>query len=424
MMLRMVGCNHRQAAVELRERLAFTPEQVTSALAEFRRRYPDTEAVLLSTCNRVELYTMGSDAANHPNDPAIDFLADWHQLPVDQLSKQLARQSGNSAIEHLFHVAASLDSMVVGEPQIAAQVKDAYDLSVQSGAAGPITHLTFQAASRVAKRIARETGVHQRRVSIPSVAICEVAAEFYESLVGKKVVVIGAGEMAEEALRYLRDRQASEVSIINRSFDRAARLAASFAVSPVPWERLDHELLNADIVVSTTSAQEPIVTVDHYAPLHEQRYQRPILVLDLAVPRDFDPAIGQLDGVYLYSVDDLEAACQRNRKEREKEYPKARRIIDEELQRLLGDMQHRGTGPVIQQLRQQADAWKRDELLRLYNKLEKSNLDDAARKDIERAFDRLVNKLLHLPMESLREAADQPNQAGLLDALRKLFKLR
>jgi glutamyl-tRNA reductase len=421
----MVGCNHRQASVDLRERLAFPPEAAEAALRELHRRYPDQEAVLLSTCNRVELYTAANDERALPTpDALLNFLADWHQLPIQALRQQLVEHSGSPAVNHLFHVASSLDSMVVGEAQISSQVKQAYELAIKAETAGPLMHAAFQAASRVAKRVARETAIHRRRVSIPSVAICEVAAEFFSSLDDKRILVIGAGEMAEESLRYLRDTGASDVVITNRTMARADQLVAGGFGRAVPWEKLDEQLVAADLVISTTSAEEPIVSLQRFLALHEARFQRLLLILDLAVPRDFDPEIDDLPGTYLYSVDDLQAACNRNLVERTKEYPKAERIIQEEASRLMADVQHRGTGPVIRQLRDQADQVKQEELSRLLARLERTGIDPQSRTEIEQAFERLVNKLLHPPLASLRQAAEQDSaHHGLLDALRRLFQL-
>jgi len=424
-MWRMVGCNHRQASVDLRERLAFTSEEAEAALRELRRRSPDQEAVLLSTCNRVELYTAASDQGGMlPSDELLRFLADWHRLPVSDLQEHLVQHNGPSAVNHLFHVASSLDSMVVGEAQIASQVKQAYELSIKADAAGPLMHAAFQAASRVAKRVARETAIHRRRVSVPSVAICEVATEFFSSLTDKRILLIGAGEMADESMRYLREAGVQHVLVTNRTQTRAEQLIVTHFGQVVPWEQLNQQLIDADLVISTTSAEQPLVTYDQFLRLHEARFQRLLLILDLAVPRDFDPQIADLPGTYLYSVDDLQSACDKNLAERTKEYPKAERIIQEEATRLLADVQHRGTGPVIRQLREQAAQAKQDELTRLFARLERAGIDPQVRSEIEQSFERLVNKLLHPPLASLRHAAeDGASHNGLLEALRRLFQL-
>lgn len=423
MKLQMVGCSHRDAAVELREKLSFTPEQARAALDAFRETYPASEAVLLSTCNRVELYTATGDAeAGLPDrQAAIDFLAQCRGVSSEEIFETLIYRTGAEAVEHLFTVAASLDSMVVGEAQILNQVKQAYEIANARGATGPLTHAVFQAASHAAKRVQRETKIHRRRVSIPSVAVGEVAKEFFDSIDDKSVLLIGAGEMGQETMRYLCDWGARDVVIVNRSEDRAAALAAELGGRVAPWHALSDHVARADLVVSTTGASEPVVTAEMFTSIHEARFQRLLLILDLAIPRDFDPRIGDAAGVYLYAVDDLQAACERNRKEREREWPQAQKIIAEETRKFIADLHHRATGPVIRRLREQAEQTKQEELKRLLGRLEKYEIDDGAYADIEQGFDRLVNKLLHPPLSSLRDDAARGGSQGLLEALRRLF---
>jgi len=332
-------------------------------------------------------------------------------------------RSGTEAVSHLFAVAASLDSMVVGETQILSQVKEAYDLACSTGSAGPLTHAAFQAASRVAKRVQRETTIHRKRVSVPSVAIGEVASEFFETLSGKTVVLLGAGDMGRETMRYLIDAGADDIRILNRTPERGRELAETFGARSMAWDDLDRALIEADLLIGTTSSPEPIVNARRFRVARESRYERVLLVLDLAVPRDVDPAIGELDDVYLYSVDDLQAACERNRQERQRQWPKAKLIIDEETQRFVNELHHRATGPVIQRLREHADEIRREEWQRLSNKLSQMSLPDEAHREIEKSLDRLINKLLHPPLASLREAAMDGHQRGLLEAIKRLFSL-
>ncbi len=313
--------------------------------------------------------------------------------------------------------------MVVGEAQILSQVKQAYDLACAGGSAGPLTHSVFQAANRAAKRVQQETQIHRRRLSVPSVAVGEVIPEVFDTLRGKRVVICGAGEMGEETLRYLTAANASDVRVLNRNYARAVTLSESFGVTPERWERLPDEVVAADVLIGTTSSAEPIVDMAAFMPLHGKRKGRVLLILDLAVPRDFEPSIGGMSGVYLYGIDDLKAACERNRRERQKEWPKAKQIIAEETERFIEQIQHRATGPVIQRLRGQANELKNDELQRLRNKLMLDELDPAIQKEIEKSFDRLINKLLHPPLASIRDDAAEGHSKGLLEAVRHLFKL-
>jgi glutamyl-tRNA reductase len=423
MKLQMIGCSHHDTAVEFREKISFSTDQVGEALRAFRRRFPAGELVLLSTCNRVELYATGGGEEEFGPNEFAEFLADRHQLSPAEIVDQMICRGGQEAVDHLFTVACSLDSMVVGEAQILSQVKQAYDLACHTDSAGPLTHSVFQSAIRTAKRVQQETSVHRRRVSVPSVAVGEVASEVFDSLRDKRVVLCGAGEMGEETLRYLKQAGASDIRILNRSYERAVTLAETFQAEPVLWESLDESIVDADLLIGTTSAPEPILDQTAFAPLHSKRNERVLLILDLAVPRDFDPRIGKMSGIYLYGIDDLQTACERNQRERKKELPKAKQIIAEESERFMVALNHRATGPVIQQLRTQAQDVKRDELERLLNKLESSGLDPSVNKEIEKSFDRLINKLLHPPLSSLRDDAAEGHARGLLEALRHLFNL-
>lgn len=423
MKLQMIGCSHHDAAVEFREKISFSTDEVNAALVNFRERYPSAELVLLSTCNRVELYATGGNDFHVDQDAVVGFLADQQQLRPDEVLEKMIYRVGSDAVEHLFTVASSLDSMVVGEAQILSQVKQAYDQACNSGAAGPLTHSVFQAANRAAKRVQHETSIHRRRVSVPSVAVGEVAAEVFDTLSNKRVVLCGAGEMGEETLRYLKQAGASDLCVLNRTYERAVALAAEFGAESAPWETLTEQIVDADLIIGTTSAAEPILTEATFRPLQLKRRNRELLILDLAVPRDFESSIGDLPSVYLYGIDDLQTACERNRRERKKEWPKAKQIIKEETERFLQAINHRATGPVIRRLRNQAQEIKSDELDRLINKLQLANGDQVAKKEIEKSFDRLINKLLHPPLSSLRDDAADGHKRGLVEALRQLFQL-
>lgn len=422
MKLCMVGCSHHRSSVTVRERLAFTPEQTVVALRQLQERYPGCEAVLLSTCNRVELY-VAADASCEP--PATSdlaaFLAEFHGLDLPEIAGDLFAHSQQEALQHLFMVAASLDSMVMGEAQILSQVRQAFAAAQQEQTAGLWMRRILDAVNRVAKRVTTETEITRRRVSIPSVAVADYVKQLFETLEDKRVLLIGAGEMGEETLRYLAAEGTRDIVIVNRHQKRGEDIASRVGGTVAPWEQLMPRLEWADLVVSTTGAREPIVTESQFRLIEERRAQRLLFILDLAVPRDFDPAIGDCSNVYLYCIDDLQEICLRNRQAREKEWPHARRIVEEETDRFAADITHRTSGPTIQRLKQQADQLKTDELTRLMNKL--GDLDGRSRQEIERAFDRLVNKLLHAPLESLRDEASQGPPHRLLDALRRLFQI-
>jgi glutamyl-tRNA reductase len=415
MKIQMVGCSHHRSSVEVRERIAFSPDQARTALVRLRERYPTSEAVLLSTCNRVELYMAAEQPDACPShEEMVTFFAEFHGINSSEIFDDLFERTGEDVVRHLFTVAASLDSMVVGEAQIVAQVKQAYEMARTGDSAGPLLHTAFQAAIRVAKRVATETAIQQKRLSIPSVAVADFAKQFFERFDDKRILVIGAGEMGEETLRYLIDEAARDITIINRSFERAAELAGKTLGRAQPWNQLSDLLVDADIVVSTTGATEPIVTGAMFELIAARRAQRTLFILDLAMPRDFDPAVGDFNGVYLYTIDDLRKVCDGNRKAREKEWPRAQHIIEEETQRFMRELYHRATGPTIKRLKERADEMKRDELSRLLHKL--GPVDDKLRDEVSRSFDRLINKLLHPPLESLRDeaAAGTPHACSML----------
>ena len=430
MKLRMIGCSHHDTPLEMREQVAFSSEQITQALWSLKEQFPGTEAVLLNTCNRVELYWGSSHEDKIATQEAIErFLSEFHRVGLRTIQEHFKVRHDGQAVEHLFTVVSSIDSLVVGESQIPAQVRSAYDRSKLEGAAGAVMHSLFQHANQVSKRVTTETEIHRRRVSVPSVAVSEVASEFYERFDDKNIVVIGSGQMGVETLQYLLDAGARNIVIVNRSLDKAQSVAdqmsaaAKFELRAEPWDALDRLLAWADLVVSTTGAAEPIVTESRLKPILAKRTRPNLLILDLAVPRDFEPAIARLPSVYLYSVDDLQSVCQRNEAFRKQQLPKARKIIDEEVQKILADWNLRQSGDTIRALRDQADLIRDSELLRLFSKQSMQELNAEAHQEILQAVDRVINKLLHGPLQSLREAPHEDHRESLATAIRRLFKL-
>ncbi|HLA84433.1 MAG TPA: glutamyl-tRNA reductase [Thermoguttaceae bacterium] len=422
MRLRVVGCSHHNAPIEIREPLAFDRQQARDAIDAWRTRYSDVEAVLLSTCNRVELYLAAESGEVPCKNAVAAFLADFHDLCPDETREHLVDLTDRDAIVHLFRVACSLDSMVVGEPQILAQVKQAYEAAVERDSVGTLLHEAFQGAIRVARRVDSETDIHRHHVSVPSVAVADFGKRIFQRFDDKKVLVIGAGEMADQTLRYLQHEGSREPAVLNRNPSKAEELARRWQGKALAWDRLDEALAAADVVVSTTGANEPIVTLARFHEIEKTRRSRPLFILDLAVPRDFEPAIGDRPDVYLYCIDNLEAACERNLLARWRHLPAAERIVQQEADDYFADARHRATGPMIESLRRGWQAPKQAELERLYKKL--PQLDDQSRQEIDQAFDRLLNKLLHGPMESLRREARHGIPSALTDALVKLFHLK
>lgn len=424
MNVQVVYCNHHTADLAVRERLAFSSEEQTlRAYEELQTRFPDSEHVLVSTCNRIELYTAQEDSEAKPTHLELArFFSEFHKLPLDEFLDDLLEQTGVQAVRHLFEVASSIDSMVLGENQIVNQVKAAYELAQKGNANGPLTNSLFQRAIEVSRRVRHETALSEGRISIASVAVGEFGRGIFSSFNDKTVLVLGAGEMAEETLRYLTNEGVERVIVCNRSPERAERLAAEFAGEARPWEQLDLLLADADVIVSTTGASEPVVDRARFQQVRAKTGQKPVFILDLGAPRDFDPGVGTIDdGVFLYDIDNLEATCERNRKERHREIEKAQAIIAEETARFTHDLHHKATGPIIKRLREHWHEISRDELELLYRKL--PELEPRERDAIEKSIERIVNKLLHPPLETLREEAREGTPHGLLDAIRRLFHL-
>ena len=425
MNLQVIYCNHQTASLDIRERLAFTDEeQLADAYTQLRDRFPNSEAVVLSTCNRVELYTAQENAAAAPtHDELAGFLSNFHGVPVEEFLGDLLQHSGAEAVGHLFRVCSSIDSMVLGEPQIVSQVKEAYRQAEANEACGPLTNALFQCAIRVSKRVRSETRLAEGRVSIASVAVGEFARGIFDRFDDKTVLVIGAGEMAEETLQYLQDDGVRDVLVVNRNPERARELAAKWGGNGFGMDRLEELLPGADVVVAATGADQPIVDVEMFARVRDGQRDRPVFVLDLGAPRDVAPEVSGLDdNVFLYDVDDLQETCERNRKSRSQEIVRALSIIENESDRFMQDVYHRATGPIVKRLREQWSDVSQKEMDRLRSKL--SHLGDADIDQVEQTENRIVNKLLHPPLEALRDEARDGTPHGLLDALSRLFHIR
>jgi glutamyl-tRNA reductase len=424
MNVQVLFCNHLTADLSVRERLAFSSEdQILRAYGELRRRFPSSEHVVVSTCNRIELYTAQEEPGDAPTASELArFFSEFHHVPLEEFLDDLLERTGAEAVRHLFEVASSIDSMVLGESQIVSQVKAAYDIATKGNANGPLTNALFQRALTVSRRVRTETELSEGRISIASVAVGEFGRSIFDRFDDKTILVIGAGEMAEETLRYLQHEGAKEIVVVNRTQARAERLAGEFGGTSRPIEELDVWLGRADVIVSTTGADRPIVDAARFRRARQHSHERPVFILDLGAPRDFEPAVASVDeGVFLYDIDDLERTCQRNRTARTAEIVRARAIIEEETARFMHDIYHKATGPIVQRLRERWHEVSRGEMDLLFRKLSHLNPEDRAA--VQRTVERIVNKLLHPPLETLRDEAREGPPHGLLDAIRRLFHL-
>lgn len=454
MKIRMLGLDHKTAPIAVREEFSFSPAETAAFLQKWNETFPDFEAVLVSTCNRTELY-VGSQNGSLPASGAIlDLIADQKGTRGKETAEKNRSETEGAnlderndkkddsgpkddsdgippfiqiredaeAVDHLFSVAASLESMVLGEPQILAQIKEAYRIAADEGTVGIMTHSAFQNALKAAKRVSAETDIFRHRISLPAIAVSDFALEIFEKLSDKRTLVLGAGEMAEETLRYLVDAGGKEIVVANRSREKGDALADRFGGSSVDWNARFAELAKADLVIAATGAVEPIVTPTDYQKIASERRGRPLFLVDLSVPRNLDEKLGQFPNVYLYSIDDLKETCRRNRKSRDQEVPKAKRILRQETDSFMKEIRLRDFGALIRELRAQWNLVKDSEVERLFHKCH--DLGEREQEEIRYAFDRLLNKLLHQPMKSLRSENEKERGGGLLEAMMKLFRPR
>jgi glutamyl-tRNA reductase len=423
--LTVIGCHVRTAPVELRERLAFTDALRDRSTQELATRF-GVEAMILSTCNRVELI-LGRPVPEESRplldlDDAARFLAECHAASPPDIRPLLYRHDDQAAVQHLFRVASSLDSLVVGEGQIAGQIRQSYDAARTSGTTGPLLNTVIPQALRAAKRVRTETGIAQGHVSISSVAI-DFVRQVYDHFGDKTVLVIGAGKMGRLTLKHLQELKPRRIVVTNRSAEKAAEVARDCGGEAVPWDQLDRVLIEADLVLSTTGASEPIFTRDRYLQtIAPHRSGRPLVILDIAVPRDFDPAIHDGDRVCVFNIDDLSAVREKTLTQRRRHIAPAEAIVDHEVNAFFADWNRRRSGPVIRQLTAEFDRVRSGVVSPLLSKWN-GKLTPDEKKQLEYAFQLFQNQLLHGPIAALQDASRADEHHPLLDALRKLFRL-
>ena len=416
MQLALVGLSHKTAPVEIRERLAFSNDALRSALTSLVDRRRVNEAMILSTCNRVEV------VAESPDDRLIrDFICEFHQISHDSVSSHLYSYRNVDAIRHVFRVTASLDSMVIGEPQILGQVKEAFRIAMDAGTVGMHLSALMNRAFAVAKKVRSETGISQSAVSV-SYAAVELARKIFGDLSGKTVMIIGASKMGELAAKHLRRAGASSVLVTNRTFERAVELAKVFEGAAVPFEHFTDHMTGADIVITSTGAPHFIIGRSLAEQVIHRRKNKPIFFIDIAVPRDIDPAVNQIDNAFLYDIDDLQQVIDANLKERFKEAMRAEQIVDDEVEAFCLKMQTRDVVPTIVQLRESLEKVRRDEIER--NRRHLKDLSPEQQAAVDQITKSIVNKILHPPIEQLKQMAHDPQGADLADLIRKIFNVK
>lgn len=414
----VVGVNHKTAPVAVREQLAFALQDLAVPLQRFRHPTVD-ELVILSTCNRVEFYldvhdTEAGCAA------CVEFIAAHHRLQPAQFVPHLSQGYDIEAVRHLFRVAASLDSMVLGEPQILGQVKTAYLAARAAGRTGAVLTQLFERALGVGKRIRHETGINDHAVSV-SYAAVELAKKIFESLQQRTVMVVGAGDTAELAARHLVRQGVTTVFVANRTAERATQLAQTLPAKAIPWESLSAHLVHTDIVISSTSAPHPVISKAMVQEVMRARKGRPMFFIDIAVPRDIEPTVNTLDSVFLYDIDALAHVVEANRRERQREALAAEELVWREVQQFQQWLETRDAVPTIVALRQYAEKIGYAELNKTLAKL--GPLDERQRRLIEELTTRMVNKFLHTPTVNLKRVARHERLRDDVALVRAMFEL-
>jgi glutamyl-tRNA reductase len=409
----VAGLNHKTAPIELRERLAIGPDVLPETTMALLAEPGVTEAMILSTCNRVELFV-----AHNGLEPALpEFLATRFSLDCNQIAPHLYLHRDENAIRHLFRVAASLDSMVVGEAQILGQVKHSWNVAKQLGAVrGPMDRL-LQGAFSAAKRVRAETEIGSSSVSIASVAV-DLARRIFGSLEGKRILLIGAGKMSELAARHLMQHGADSLLVTNRTQERAVRLASQFLGEAVPFENLPARAHEADIIITSTGSSQHIIGVEQAQAILHRRRNRPVFLIDIAVPRDVDPQINRLEGIFLYDIDDLQQVAAANLVDRGKEADRAEAIIAEETERFHRRIRTVDITPVLMHVQAKTEEMRQAELHRARRLLQ--SLTPEQQIAVDSLTRGLMNKFLHLPLQALKTAARE-GDASSLEAIGSVF---
>jgi glutamyl-tRNA reductase len=412
----VIGVNHKSAPVEVRERFAI-PEsrlpEATKSLAEF----PGIdEAMILSTCNRVELVACSKNGSADLR----GFFGKYFNVDAANCKEFLYEYRERDAVRHLFRVAASLDSMIVGEPQILGQVKEAYAVARAVGAVHSHLDALLTRSFAVAKRVRSETAVGSSAVSVASVAV-ELAKKIFGSLHGKTVYLVGAGKMSELAARHLLAHGAASILVANRTYDRAAQLAAKFNGQAIPFEQLYDTVDRADIVISSTGAQHTLFRREHGEAFLSRRKNRPMFFIDIAVPRDVDAQMNKLDGIFVYDIDDLQSAVSAHVSDRHKEAQRAESIIETEVERFHARLRTLDVVPTIVSLQEQLETIRQAEIDRVRGRLGELSPDQELA--VEAMTRGIINKIMHAPMRTLKTAAADPESTTIIDIVRRLFNL-
>lgn len=415
MNFQLIGVNHNSAPLDVRERLAVPESQLPDAVQHLVKQPGVDEGMVLSTCNRVEVLTSSSQGAD-----LRAFLRSYFGVSPDAIGPHIYEFQEREAVRHVFRVASSLDSMVVGEPQILGQVKEAYSVARSLGAINSALEALLSRAFAVAKKVRSETAIGTSSVSIASVAV-QLAEKIFGSLAGRTVYLVGAGKMAELSARHLIAHGAARIIVSNRTHERAVQLAEAFGGQAIPFERLHETAGQADIILTSTGATEPLFRREHGERLLKGRRNRPVFFVDIAVPRNVAPEVNDLDGLFVYDVDDLQSVASNNSAERKKEAERAEKIVEAEVDRFALRIKSLQVVPTILSLQEYCETIRQAEIDRIRGRLGSISPEQEAA--IEAMTRGIINKLLHTPITTLKSSAAEPEAATIHEMVRKLFNL-
>ncbi len=413
----VVGLNHKTATIDLREKLAFNGSKLEKGLIGFKSLSTVDEVAILSTCNRVEIYMYEKNGIES-FESIKNFLSNFQQVDRAEFESALYLYTDRDAIRHIFRVASSLDSMIIGEPQILGQLKDAFDFALSKKTTGPILNRLLKKAISTAKRVRRETRIAENAVSI-SFAAVELAKKIFKELQGKSFMLLGAGEMAELAAKHLINNGVKDVKVANRTYERGCELAKEFNGKAIKFEDFLKELISTDIVICSTGASDYILRKNQMQKIMKDRRNKPVFIIDISVPRNVDPDINLLDNVYLYNIDDLQQVVDNNLFERKKEAEKAEAIVEEEVGKFLKWLESLDSIPLIISIRQKAEIIKREELEKFKHRF--PNLEKEKFEAIEQLASSITNKLIHPPTVALKDNSE--DKELLTIAIKKLYGL-
>jgi glutamyl-tRNA reductase len=407
MRIAVTGLNHKTAPIDVREKLAFDADQALRALRLLKDRFPHDEFVLLSTCNRVELYIAYKKIEPIEQAAIEEFLAEFHQVRPEDFRQYLYTHTDDNAARHLLTVCSILDSMVVGEGQIIGQVKESYRLAVTARATGKVLNRLFHCAFAVGKKVHTTTSIASGRVSVAGVAV-ELAMQLFADISTAQVVVIGAGEMGELLVQHLMHAGCTGITVVNRTFERGKEMANRYGIAVDEWDNLEQRLTKADIAIASAASQDYLFGKDAFNSIAGKRRKGALLIIDIAVPRNFEPAINDIEDIYLYSVDELSEVAEQNRRAREDDIAHGMQIVYENVAEFMEWFKARDIGPLIGQMKQMFEQISRQELERFFVGVRE---EASCRPVMEPMVKRIVNRLLHCVIKNVNVVAKEHGPA-------------